>query len=210
MDGVRLATFTNATFTASNVFVGYWDSYASLSDNTNLSFGLVDNVRVEVPVIAPAIAVQPQSQSVKWSSNATFTVVATGTPPLAYQWQFNGGTLAGATGSSCTRPVVQKSDEGNYTVTVTNLAGAVVSQPAALSVLLPQPAHFEQVARLPDGRLCLQWTGEPGWSYFLQTATNVDFSNCTVIGPITGSNGWFYFEDTPATNVPQRFYRARP
>lgn len=49
IDGVKLATVTNATFTASNVFVGYWDPFASLSDNTALSFGLVDNVRVEVP-----------------------------------------------------------------------------------------------------------------------------------------------------------------
>lgn len=49
IDGIKLATFTNATFTASNVFVGYWDPFTSVSDNTALSFGLVDNVRVEVP-----------------------------------------------------------------------------------------------------------------------------------------------------------------
>jgi hypothetical protein len=49
IDGVKLATITNATFTASNVFVGYWDPFTSLSDNAALSFGLVDNVRVEAP-----------------------------------------------------------------------------------------------------------------------------------------------------------------
>ncbi len=49
IDGVRLATVTNASFSANNIFVGYWDAYASLSDNPNLSFGLVDNIRVEVP-----------------------------------------------------------------------------------------------------------------------------------------------------------------
>ena len=42
IDGVKLATVSNATFTASNIFVGYWDPFASLTDNTNLSFGLVE------------------------------------------------------------------------------------------------------------------------------------------------------------------------
>jgi hypothetical protein len=58
IDGIRMATISNATFTASNVFVGFWDPFASLTDNTNLSFGLVDNVRVEVPAVAPVIALQ--------------------------------------------------------------------------------------------------------------------------------------------------------
>ena len=40
VDGVRLATISNATFTASNVFVGFWDPFSSLSDNNDLSFGL--------------------------------------------------------------------------------------------------------------------------------------------------------------------------
>lgn len=53
IDGIRLATLTNAALAASNIFVGYWDSYASLSDNANLSGGVVDNVRVEVPAIGP-------------------------------------------------------------------------------------------------------------------------------------------------------------
>lgn len=48
IDGVKLAAFTTASVTASNVFVGYWDPFTSVSDKTALSFGLVDNVRVEV------------------------------------------------------------------------------------------------------------------------------------------------------------------
>jgi len=48
VDGILFATISNATFTSSNVFVGFWDPFASLTDNTNLSFGLVDNVRVEI------------------------------------------------------------------------------------------------------------------------------------------------------------------
>lgn len=50
IDGVKLATFASVSTTASNVFVGYWDPYTSVSDMAELSFGLVDNIRVEVPV----------------------------------------------------------------------------------------------------------------------------------------------------------------
>lgn len=59
IDGVLMATITNATFTASNVFVGYWDSYASISDNPALSFGLVDNVRVQANACAPVLGIRP-------------------------------------------------------------------------------------------------------------------------------------------------------
>jgi hypothetical protein len=48
IDGVKLAAFASVSMTNSNVFVGYWDAFTSVSDNTALSFGLVDNVRVEV------------------------------------------------------------------------------------------------------------------------------------------------------------------
>lgn len=50
VDGIRLATISNATLTTSNVCVGFWDPFASLTDNTNLSFGLIDNLRVEAPL----------------------------------------------------------------------------------------------------------------------------------------------------------------
>ena len=80
IDGVTLATIASATLLGNNVFVGYWDPFASITDNTNLSFGLVDNVRVEVPIVAPAISSQPQSQTVNQGSNTTFTVTASGTP----------------------------------------------------------------------------------------------------------------------------------
>jgi hypothetical protein len=47
IDGLKIATISNAALTSSNIFVGLWDSFASVSDNTNLSFAIFDNVRVE-------------------------------------------------------------------------------------------------------------------------------------------------------------------
>lgn len=46
IDGLPIATLTNATLPGGNIFVGFWDVFASVSDNPALSFGLVDNVRV--------------------------------------------------------------------------------------------------------------------------------------------------------------------
>jgi hypothetical protein len=47
LDGLIIAIMTNATLSGDNVFVGYWDVFASVSDNPATSFGLIDNVRVE-------------------------------------------------------------------------------------------------------------------------------------------------------------------
>src|SRR6185369_8683421 len=137
IDGLKIAAVTNVTFTSSNIFVGYWDSFSSLSANTNLSFGLVDNLRVEVPVVAPSITTPPQPLTVVQGSNATFTVVGTGVPAPAYQWRFAGTNIAGANGSSYTRSNAQTADAGSYSVVLTNVGGAVTSAPVTLTVNVP-------------------------------------------------------------------------
>ncbi len=82
----------------------------------------------------PAIGSQPQSQIAIFGQNAVFSVGAWGSPQLNYQWHFNGSPIAGATSSSLTVSNVQLSDGGDYTVTVSNVAGSVVSAPATLTV----------------------------------------------------------------------------
>jgi len=47
--------------------------------------------------VAPTITTQPQSQTVMVGATATFSVVATGTAPLSYQWSKSGATINGAT-----------------------------------------------------------------------------------------------------------------
>ena len=88
----------------------------------------------EAVVNPPVITSQPLDQNVAAGSAVTFSVAATGTAPLSYQWQFNGANIAGATGSSYTKASVQSADAGNYTVKVANAAGTVTSAPAALAV----------------------------------------------------------------------------
>ena len=90
-------------------------------------------------VVPPVITGQPTNQTVAPGGTATFTVTTTGTPPLIYQWSFNGTNLAGATDSTLTLLNVQVSQAGNYAVLVTNLYGAATSSIASLTVIVPPP-----------------------------------------------------------------------
>jgi beta-mannanase/fibronectin type 3 domain-containing protein len=99
----------------------------------------------------PSITTQPRSQTVNVGANVTFSVGATGTAPLSYQWRFNGGSISGATSSSYTKNNVQTSDAGNYSVVVTNAYGSVTSSNAVLTV---------NNTNTPGAR----WLGEDGTS----------------------------------------------
>jgi len=84
---------------------------------------------------APAITTEPGSQNVTVGHAATFSVVATGTTPLSYQWQRNGTAITGATASSYTTAATTLADNGAiFKVTVTNSSGAVTSTAATLTV----------------------------------------------------------------------------
>src|SRR5204863_6946333 len=69
-----------------------------------------------VPPTGPSIVTQPASQTVAANGSATFTVVATGTAPLTYQWRFNTTNINGATSSSLTLTNVQLANSGSYSV----------------------------------------------------------------------------------------------
>ena len=70
----------------------------------------------------------------------TFTIQATGTEPLYYQWEHKIGDgseverFSGANSSTLTIPSVQKSNEGSYYCTVSNYAGSMMSEYATLTV----------------------------------------------------------------------------
>lgn len=85
----------------------------------------------------PAITTQPQSQSVIESNNATFTVVASGTAPLSYQWYYNNAPVANGTNATYGLIGVTTNQSGPYFVTVQNLYGSVTSAVATLTVSVP-------------------------------------------------------------------------
>jgi hypothetical protein len=87
------------------------------------------------PATAPQITTQPANQTVSVGQAATFSVVASGSAPLQYQWQKSGSAIAGATASSYTTPATVIGDNGSsFTVVVSNAAGGMTSNAATLSV----------------------------------------------------------------------------
>lgn len=88
----------------------------------------------------PSILTQPLPATVSPGGSVTFSVSASGSDPLSYQWLFNGAAISGATGSSYTISNVQTSDGGTYAVTVTNPAGSATSNNVSLTVRSSTPS----------------------------------------------------------------------
>lgn len=124
--------------------------------------------------IAPVITGQPQPVTVTAGQTAQFSVTATGTAPLGYQWQRNGVNIAGATAANCSVVNAQSANVGSYRVIVSNAAGSVTSTAATLTVnpavqlpvVLTQPAAATRtvgqsvtftIAGSGSGSLAYQW-----------------------------------------------------
>lgn len=100
----------------------------------------------QTPPVPPSITTQPQSQTVTAPAAATFTVAATGTSPLSFQWSENGKAIAAATAASYTTPATTTADNAaQFTVLVTNSAGTTTSTAAILTVN-PSPPSLSATA----------------------------------------------------------------
>src|SRR5262245_426180 len=105
----------------------------------------------ELRAAAPSITSQPQSRTVVEGNNHTFSVTASGTAPLSYQWRRDNAELPGKTASSLALTGIQTNDGGFYTVVITNVSGAITSAPARLTVRLASDPLYP--------------TPQGGWAY---------------------------------------------
>jgi uncharacterized lipoprotein YddW (UPF0748 family) len=145
----------------------------------------------------PTITNQPQSRTVNQGASATFFVGATGAGPLSYQWRFEDASLAGATSSSYTRSSVQPVHEGDYSVVITNFAGAVTSENAFLVVnILPSvgvPPQSQSLKRGQDATLFVTAGGtEPlfyQWRFKGASIAGADDSTYTLSNAQTNDSG---------------------
>ncbi len=123
--------FPNPGFTGSDTF-----TFAAYDGAKNSVLG-TGTIVVTDSAVPPVITAQPTSRTVLAGGNVSFSVTATGTAPLAYQWRKAGVNVPGATSSTLTLTGVTAASAGSYSVVVSNAAGSVTSNPAVLTVTQP-------------------------------------------------------------------------
>ncbi|HXR48690.1 MAG TPA: choice-of-anchor tandem repeat GloVer-containing protein [Candidatus Limnocylindrales bacterium] len=151
-DGGNISGANTATLCITNVTVDDVALYSVVVSNSVNSVSS-DYAVLEVIFSPPDITSQPASLIRLVGMTASFSVTASGDPPLSYQWQENGtnltdgGNISGSTTSTLTLTSVTSADNGTYSVIVSNPLYAVSSVPATLTVV-PATAPSASVALL--------------------------------------------------------------
>lgn len=142
------AALPKGTYSAASLCSNY-PAYFPSNWNARAGAPLPTNATGEIIVLftpGPAISTQPQSVTNYAGQTTTFTVVATGDPPLSYSWSSNGvlltagGNVSGSTTATLTLSDTVLADAASYTVVITNTLGGATSQVATLTVLPTGPA----------------------------------------------------------------------
>ncbi|HUA66415.1 MAG TPA: immunoglobulin domain-containing protein [Alphaproteobacteria bacterium] len=145
LNGMSVPGATNSTLTITNVLpdnlgvynVTVTNAYGSLTSS---------NAVLATYALAPAITTQPTNETVAIDGTAAFSVTASGTLPLAFQWSFDNVNIPGATNSALVLTNAQLAQSGNYSVVVTNIYGSVQSSNAVLTVYGAPPFIVTQPA----------------------------------------------------------------
>ena len=195
--GALSQTDTNATDTNQSVSASPANPPVAPAPGAIVSSSATSSVAALTVVFPTSITTQPASQTVIGGGNATFSVTAGGTPPLGYQWYFNGSAIDGATDASYTITGVAATNAGNYTVVITNSCGNATSSVAALTVVFPpsiaaQPAG-QMVVNGSNATFSVTAEGTPPLSYqwyFNGSAINgATDANYTITGVTTNNEG---------------------
>jgi hypothetical protein len=200
-NGTNIAGASTTSLVLTNVQASAAGNYSVIASNS-AGFATSSNALLQVN-IRPTITGQPSSRTVRTGTNIQFTVTATGTAPLFYQWKFNGTNVG--TSSVLSLLNVGTNQQGTYSVIVTNIAGQAASSNATLTVTLaPQ---FQSATRTSDGVVHLVFTGDITGSYLVERSTNL-----VQWDPVTNfnySSGYIEVIDNSGTNMPNAFYRSR-
>ncbi|MFN0158615.1 MAG: FG-GAP-like repeat-containing protein [Bacteroidota bacterium] len=128
--------FTTSGFTSpvTDGRLRFWFApYDAGGDHFYVDTVMLSPVTTSLP---PSITGQPSDRTVVVGQTASFSVTATGSLPLIYQWKRNGLNIPGATSSTYTIPSVATGDSGAvFTCVVSNLSGSITSNGALLTVI---------------------------------------------------------------------------
>lgn len=139
LNGTNLPGATVETLIIPEVQLRHAGKYTIIASN---AAGVVTSEAAILTVVTPpVITKKPQPQVVAAGGLATFTVEASSSGTLNYQWRLGGTNLAKANGPSYSITNVNYSQIGDYSVVVGNMAGSVTSSVATLAI--PQPPHIQ-------------------------------------------------------------------
>ena len=197
ISGVNVSGATGSSYNKSNATPVDNGIYALIANNA-AGPAVSSNVIVTVsPAIAPTITQQPVALSIAQGGAASFSALASGTNPIAYQWYFNGQLVIGETSTAVTIPNAQPINAGSYRVVITNPGGSITSDAASLSlssmlgVISANAGGRSSVFIKTDGTL---W--DMGFNYYgqLGDGTNVNRSNQIpiVTGVVAIAEGYNY------------------
>jgi autotransporter-associated beta strand protein len=216
-DALALAAFdpvtTNGIPLSADSFYLYYSNSVNVMDR--FSYTISDGrggsaigavLITNAPSIPPSITAGPTNLNILAGQTATFTVSATGTPALRYEWRFNNTPIPGATNTVYTRVNAQTNDGGSYSVVVTNSAGSASSN-ALLTVAQPLAWQFQSANLLPDGRLRMLISGQAGASAWLERSSN--FVNWDALTNFLNASGTYEHVDSTMTNLSSALYRVR-
>lgn len=174
------------------------------------SQGRRDVFIAKIATTLPSFIQQPRQVTTNAGATVTFSVMATHGLPMSYQWRKDGtnvvddGRISGATTSCLSITSVLPGDAGNYSVLLDDGANQVSSEPAQL--IVGDATRFVSLEQRMDGLFQLNFTGESGRRYFIQSTTNwVDW---IAITNFDCTRGIIQVIDFKAAIDQQRFYRA--
>ena len=201
-DGLALAGANTPSYTTPPVTTT--DTGASFLAEVSNDFGTCTSTPALLSVgWSPTISTEPADLAVLLGSPATFTVLATGSGALSYQWRKNGVAIPGATSATYTTPANRLLDSGStYYVVIANTIGTISSRSATLSVgtaplittqptgvlgLIGRTAAFS-VTATGTGTLSYQWLrnsvalpGATSPTYITPTLTASDNGACYTV-----------------------------
>jgi hypothetical protein len=202
-EGVNIPGATGSSYTIQKAQPAHEGEYSVVITNVS---GIVTSTPALLTVYAPPyIASQPVDQTVAAGEDALFEVTGGGTEPFHYQWRFNGNPIEDETGPTLAIPLAMNTHQGGYSVIITNVAGAVTSSVANLTVTYTALPQITGVNVLPDNAINLEFVGGPG-AFIIEASP--DLAVWTNRASVVTTNGTFSYQDATSGGT-QLFYRVK-
>jgi Immunoglobulin I-set domain len=187
---VEISTDSGANWMATGVPAVQFNCMAMSGNGTRLVAAVDSGGIYTLQLGAPAILRQPANRNAQVGAEILFRVTAFGPGPLAYQWEFNGTDLRGATNATLALPNVTPGDNGVYSVLISNRMGSVRSGNAILTVggasVTTEPAYVTSpTSAILNGVVMPNGTEVVAW---FEWGTSMDYGNVAATSIVPPGN----------------------